>query len=319
MQSEIIINQILILSIIVFIGVVATKSGVITETLKEGIASLVVNITLPFLIFSSFTALDITLELLKNGLLVILMSLASLFFLLFAGRLSAAALKMRRDTSPIHILHTAFGNIVFLGFPLINALFPGGQALFYATLFYMAATAILWTIGVNLLNYTDPPGIKQKLRNLVNPNTIAFILGIIFMLSGLRMPAVIDTPLTGLGQTTSYLSMLYIGSMLARTDMHRVFIQPEAYVLSVNKMIVSPLLLIIIFRVILNSLSLTMDPVAFAVVILQSGTPCMAIIVVLAKKFNANDALAMENVFISTILSLFTLPFLYWVIEVLNF
>lgn len=319
MQSEIILNQITILGVIVCIGVIAAKAGIITEKLKEGIASLVFNITLPLLILSSFTRLDITVELLNNGLLVIVMALASLFFLLFTGRLSAIVLKLKNETSAIHILHTAFGNIVFLGFPLMNALFPGGEALFYASLFYLASTSVMWTVGVNLLHYPSSPSMGQKMKNLINPNTIAFFAGILFMLSGISIPIVIDTPLTGLGETTSYLSMLYIGSMLAQTNIRKVFKRGQTYLLSINKMVISPVLLIIIFRAILNLLSLNIDPIAFSVVILQSGTPCMAIIVVLAKKFNADDAHAMENVFISTLMSLFTLPFLYWMIETITF
>jgi malate permease and related proteins len=70
---------------------------------------------------------------------------------------------------------------------------------------------------------------------------------------------------------------------------------------------------------ILDLLSINMDPVAFTVVILQAGTPCMTVIVVLARKFNADDRHAMENVVISTIMSLITLPLLYWMIGSLAF
>jgi malate permease and related proteins len=318
-QSEIILNQILILGVIAFIGVIATKAKVITETLKEGIASLVFNITLPLLILSSFISLDISFELLRNGLLVIIASFISLVFLFFSGYLSSRFQKLERDKAGIHILHTAFGNIVFLGFPLMNALFPGGEALFYATLFYLSSTTVLWTVGVNFLNYSSAPGTIQKLRNLLNPNTVAFAIGIIFMLSGIRLPEFMEIPLGGLGDTTSYLSMLYIGSMLAQTNIRRVLRGRQAYILSVNKMIISPVLLIVMFRLILDLLSINMDPVAFTVVILQAGTPCMTVIVVLARKFNADDRHAMENVVISTIMSLITLPLLYWMIGSLAF
>jgi malate permease and related proteins len=318
-QSEIILNQILILGLIALIGVIAAKAGIINESLKEGIASLVFNITLPLLILSSFTSLDITMELLRNGLLVIIMSFVALFLLLFTGRLSSMIQRLKQETSAIHVLHTAFGNTVFLGFPLMNALFPGGEALFYATLFYLAANAVMWTIGVNLLNYNAPPSPGQKLRNLLNPNTIAFFAGVVFMLTRVSLPSVINIPVTGLGETTSYLSMLYIGSMLAHSDIRSVIRRRPAYLLSINKMVISPVLLIILFRILLDFLSLRIDPVAFTVVIMQAGTPCMTIIVVLAKKFRADDTHAMENVFISTIMSLFTLPLLYWLIETIAF
>ena len=318
MHTEIIINQILILGFIVCVGVIAARTGIITETLKEGIASLVFNITLPLLIISSLTSLDITLELLRNGFLVIVMTYVSIFFLLFMGRLSSILQRMKRETSSIHVLHTAFGNVVFLGFPLMNALFPGGEALFYATLFYLVSNSVMWTAGVNILNPSSERGMKQKMKNMLNPNTIAFIVGITLMLTGVNLPSVIDIPLSGLGQTTSYLSMLYIGGTLAQTDIRGVFRRRQVYILSLNKMIISPVLLILFFKVILDLLSLNIDPIAFSVVVLQAGTPCMAIIVVLARMFNADDGHAMENVFITTLLSLFTLPFLYWMIGVIT-
>ncbi len=318
-HTEIIINQILILGVIALVGVIAARAGVINETLKEGIASLVFNITLPLLILSSFTALDITIELLRNGFMVIIMTYFSMFFLLFMGKISARLLKMEKETSSIHVLHTAFGNIVFLGFPLMNTLFPGGQGLFYATLFYLVSNSVMWTIGVNILNHSSELGVRQKVKNLLNPNTVAFVIGILLMLTGINLPEVIDLPLSGLGQTTNYLSMLYIGGMLAQTDIKGVFGRKQVYLLSINKMIISPILLILLFRFTLNILSLNIDPTAFAVVILQAGTPCMAIIVVLARKFKADDAHAMENVFFTTLISLFTLPFLYWMIESITF
>jgi len=47
------------------------------------------------------------------------------------------------------------------------------------------------------------------------------------------------------------------------------------------------------------------------VLILQASMPCMATIVVMAKKFGSDDLLATENVFISTLLSIITIPLVY--------
>jgi malate permease and related proteins len=91
----------------------------------------------------------------------------------------------------------------------------------------------------------------------------------------------------------------------------------HVYWLSFNKMILGPVILVLFFRFILGLLSLPIDPVAFSVVILQCGTPCMTVIVVLAKRFKADDVHATENVFVTTLFSLFTLPFLNWMIEIL--
>ena len=56
--------------------------------------------------------------------------------------------------------------------------------------------------------------------------------------------------------------------------------------------------------------------IAKTVVVMQTAMPCMAMVVVLAKKFGSDDIHATENLFLSTILSLVTLPFLYFLINI---
>jgi len=54
-----------------------------------------------------------------------------------------------------------------------------------------------------------------------------------------------------------------------------------------------------------------------SVVILESAMPCMANIVIIAKMYKVDENLATANVFVSTVLSIFTLPFIYWLITIL--
>ncbi len=42
--------------------------------------------------------------------------------------------------------------------------------------------------------------------------------------------------------------------------------------------------------------------------------PCMAILVILAKTYDADENSAMVNVFTTTLAGLITLPFIYWFI-----
>jgi len=62
MQFEIILNQILFLAILVVIGVIATRLNVVNSEVKEGLASLIFNNTLPLLILTTFSELRLTSE-----------------------------------------------------------------------------------------------------------------------------------------------------------------------------------------------------------------------------------------------------------------
>jgi len=62
MQFEIVLNQILFLAILVVIGVIATRLNVVNSEVKEGLASLIFNNTLPLLILTTFSELRLTSE-----------------------------------------------------------------------------------------------------------------------------------------------------------------------------------------------------------------------------------------------------------------
>ncbi|MBS4012990.1 MAG: AEC family transporter [Bacteroidetes bacterium] len=316
--TGIIINQILILGIVSVVGVIAAKIGVISEGLRDGIAKLVFNITLPLNIFTSFTAMQSSGELLRNASMVILYAYLAFFLLFLIGKLSSVLFKMDSKTGTIHILHTVFGNHGFLGFPLLSALFPDGQGIFYASFVFVASSSILWTLGVYMLNTGKRISFKERMIQLFNPNTIAFIVGITFMLFEIRLPNLLQSSLGGLGKTTNYLAMLYIGALLAKANFKSIIKHKHVFMLAFNKLLLVPVVMMFLITYFNALLPFDISHVAKSVVILQAGMPCMAIIVILAKKYNSDDMLATENVFVTTVLSIATLPFLYFLISLLS-
>lgn len=315
MYPEIIINQILILAILVFIGIAASKWGMISGEVKDGIGRLVFHITLPLLILTNLSEMDLTPEIIRNSGLVLLFAYIGLFLMLIMGIVSSRIMNLDPSKQTIHLLHSMFGNIVFLGYPLINTLFPGGEGLLYATLFHLASNSLQWTLGIYLLVRSREVNWSAHLKHLLNPNTIALVLGILMMGFSIRFPEFLFKPLEGLGNTTLYLSMIYIGAILARTNLRGILRKGYVIQLSVNKLIIAPFFLILILSGAQSLIHFSLDETVFSVVVLQAAMPCMAIIVVMAKEFGADEKQATENVLLSTILSLFTLPMVYFLLQ----
>lgn len=315
MYTEIIVDQILILAILVLIGAAAIKFKIISEDLKDGIAGLVFNITLPLLILTNLSELDLTPQIIRNSGLVILFSYIGLFLMFTMGNLSSWIQRLDSGKHTIHVLHSMFGNIVFLGYPLINTLFPGGEGLLYATLFHLSSNSLQWTLGIYLLVRGKKVKWYDHLKHLLNPSTIALILGLIMMVFSIRFPEILLKPLGGLGNTTLYLSMIYIGSILIHTNLKGIF--RKWYVIGVSfiKLILTPFLLILILTFLEKLLGFSADKTVLSVVVLQTAMPCMAIVVVMARQFGADEKHATENVVLSTILSLFSLPFIYFLLQ----
>ncbi len=314
MGFDVVTHQVFILIILAIIGVIASKTGLINEPVKQGLSGIIFNITLPLLILSSLSDMELTGEVLFNGLLVILFSFLSLALLYITGTISSRIMSLNRRAATIHVVHTMFGNIVFLGFPLIHVLF-GNKGLLFAMLFYLCSNTTQWTLGVYLLTTEQNKSVLAGLKKLINPNTLAFFLGLILMSMNWSMPIVLKKSLGGLGNTTIYLSMLYIGAVLSETTVHNLIGRFHVYILSINKLVLSPILILLVISVVLKTTGWEMDAIALSVIIMQSAMPCMAIIIIMAKKFGADDVHASQNVLTSTLLSVFTLPFILLLLE----
>lgn len=311
----IITNQIIVLALLAIVGVIATKLKVITEEVKNSIATIVFNITLPALILTSVSNVELNREILHNSLLVFILSHIGILLLFFSGKISRSILKIQDKKRNIHLIHTMLGNVAFLGYPLFSALFPGGEGLFYAVIFHLTQDIYIWTVGVFEFNNSKNITFKESLKHLINPNTVAFAIGIIMLIAGFRIPEFINIPLAGLGKTTIYIAMLYIGAVLAQNTMITAFKKPEIYVLIFNKMLFVPFILLLIINFTTYAFGIQIGNVAKTVVVMQTAMPCMAMVVVLAKKFGSDDIHATENLFLSTIFSLATLPLIYLIIQ----
>lgn len=319
MEFITIINQIFFLAILAFCGILAFKFKVLSVSSQEVIEKLVFYITLPLLIITKLSSLEITSNILQNSGLVIGFTYLILTIQIIIGNISARLLKLPKPKAVIHSLHTFLGNIVFLGFPLLDALFPGGEAILYAALYQLVMNTVLWTYGISRLNQEKEKKGIVSLKKLLNPNTIALVIGLLMMIFKLRIPDFIFNPLAGLGKTTLYLAMLYIGILLAKSRVIQMFRLKDVLVLSLNKLLLIPILLIILIRVILYTFALNMDEIAFSVIILEASMPCMTILVILAKRYGADDEKAMQDFIVSTILSILSLPLVIYLIHYLNF
>jgi malate permease and related proteins len=92
--------------------------------------------------------------------------------------------------------------------------------------------------------------------------------------------------------------------------------EKQIYILSFNKMILVPFIMLMLINSVQHIFGFNMDEAAKSVVILQTATPCMATIVIMAAEFKSDAELAAKNVFLTTLLSVITLPVVYWLINI---
>lgn len=307
MEIKIVITQITILAVVVIIGAVAAKFRVFTSDSKDVLSKIIFNISLPLMLFTNFFRLDATPRLVSNSFTVLSVSGFIILFLLLTGWLVSKIFRLKGMEAAVFKTHSMFGNTIFLGFPLITALY-GYEGLLYASMFQLVSSILMWTVGVIILSQGNGISWKKSLLRVVNPNTIATLSGLFFFLLSVKLPAVLLKPMTDLGSANTWLSMLYIGAMLVFSNVAGMLRRKSLYILSFSRLVLGPSLLILIFYFLGSVAGFSPDKLVTSVIILEASMPCMATVVIMAKEFGSDDALAVGNVFVSTIFSIITLP-----------
>ncbi len=296
------------------VGAIAYKTKAINKDNTNGLVKVIIKITLPLLIFTTFAGTELTDKILINFPFIFSASIFVVLVLFLLSNLSAKILHLNIENKALHNVHTMFGNVVFLGFPLLDALFPGGEGLIYATFFQLGHDTLMWTWGIYILNKGSKNKSSKNWKHLINPTTIAFVLGVLFLLTNIKIPNLLFIPLNKIGHTTIYLSMIYVGSVLAAVKLKSLITNFRSYILSFNKLLLGGLILFGVFKL-LQIIGINVPQKAIIVSVLQTTMPCMIIISVLAQEMGLNSKQAVENIFVSSVLSIITLPFVFWLIN----
>jgi predicted permease len=316
MHADIVFPQILILAVLVIVGLIASKTGVITQEVKDMMARLIFNITLPFMLLCNFSRLSITPRLLSNSLAILFLTFCVQMFMLLISWLITRMMRMKNSEATIFKTHSVFGNLVYLGFPLIYALY-GEEGLLYAGMYQFVSNMLMWTIGVVLLNQGKNLSVWENVKHIFNPNTFAVLIGFFMFLFSVKLPPVLMKSLGGLGDSTTYLSMVYVGSMMFYTSMKGFLNKKEVYIFTFSKLILLPILILLILSQVVTFFPDRIEIGVASVLVLMSSMPAMANVVIMAKIFGADDKLATANVFVSTIVSMVTLPLVLLMIELM--
>lgn len=166
---------------------------------------------------------------------------------------------------------------------------------------------MLWTLGVKLLS---PEGEGRfVLKKLVNPATVAILLGMILMLAQVRIPALLDTALQKIGSTASPLAMIYVGGIFAGISFRRYIREISLYGIVLVKMIVAPILLFLILGIFPVGEEIRM---AMALIV---GMPTMTAVVMMTNASGLDGDYALGGVFVTTVCGIMTLPMVCWILQ----
>ena len=300
----IVLEQICIFVIYALIGVIAVKSKVLDKKGLDVLSRYITKIGLPFLIFTN-TINGADRQEFLDTLPVLLATVGKYLFLYVLCMGLARIFKLTGNERNVYHACAMFGNIGFMGIPVVSALFPE-KGMLYIALFTVIDQLILWTVGLNLTSPVESSdsltGIYM-LKKMVNPATVGIVLAVIGILFNVHLPELVNTALTKTGATATPLAMIYLGGVFCYTDIGMYIKKVEFYGMVVVKMCIAPIILFYVMRLIPGismEIAVTMGALC--------AMPTMSSIAMLAQSQHSAGEYSAGMIFVTTLCSIVTLP-----------
>ena len=295
---EIMVSLQMQLFLFVLAGYVLTRIGTISPAGRKSLSDLLINFILPANIICSFQ-IDLTGEILKSVGVMIAVSLGVQLFYLLISRFIYPG--QSRERLACLRYATVCSNAGFLGIPIIGGLY-GPMGTLLTSVVLIPQRIVMWSAGLSLFTTTDSKSVIKKLAT--HPCIIAVVIGFVLMLTGNpALPVPLQKALAGASSCNTCMSMLVIGSILASAE-HINFKDGMMWWYTLARLVLIPLAVLVLLA------PLPIDPMIRGVMVLASGMPAGSTTAILAAKYDGDAPFASCLIFLTTLLSLITLPLL---------
>lgn len=289
-------QQVAELFLIILVGALAYKTGVVRGEVKKDLSNILINLVIPAIILYSFqTQMELS-KLSVLGEAFFLCALAHILLIL-GSRLFLPA-RSSADYA-IERICTVFTNAGFMGLPLLGALF-GAEGTFFASVYVAVFHLFLWTYGAFSLSKEN--SVRQSLKQLCSPTIAAVVLSLILFFADIKLPEVLLAPTGYLADLNTPLAMLATGVSLASCRLSDFFRSGRIYYMTALRLCVLPALLLVCFRL------LGYTDTAGICVLVAAACPTGALAPMVALRYGHNEQISSGVFAVSTLLSLFSIP-----------
>ena len=291
--------QVFILYIIVAAGFTADKLRVFTEKTARASNDLLFYIVTPCVIINSFLTTNFSKATASGFAVAIFCSVIAHA----AGIFLAAPLFNKKDDSNSAVFKFAcvYGNLGYMALPLANAVL-GETGVFYCSGGVIVFNTLAFTHGIWLMN-KGKKEVKFKIKSLIlNPGVISVAIGLPLFLFSVKLPSVIQQPISFIAGMNTPLAMLFFGTYLANTDLKIMFKVKEQYLIMLVRLIGVPVLIMGVSKI------LSLNETLTTACMISAAVPSANNTVMFSAKYGKDTALASKIVALNSFVSIITLP-----------
>lgn len=302
MNISVIVNQLIQLSLLILLGYLLYKTGLIDRPSNQKLSKLVLQVTMPCMVLDSVLKQTGERDIRTVGFVFLI---AAIYYLLmpFVGYLLCILLRLPKKSRGVYMFMAVFENIGFMGIPLINAIY-GPKGVLYTAVINIMFNLAAFSYGPWMISIGTDTAARFSLRDVASPGSLLSLLAILLYATGIQLPSTLAGPIGSVGSMTTPLAMMLIGSTLATMKLGEVFRDIHIYPYILVRQVILPLLAFPLLKMLIR------DEMVLGVFFILFIMPAASNCVLFATTCHNDEALAARAVFLSTLLCIFTIPLL---------
>ena len=306
-QFYAVFNQVILFFIIMIIGFCVVKFKLLSADYLPVISRFFTRVIVPFILFANIAGGATRADMINYSYLLIVN--ACIFaVLIMTTRILPKILKLKGNRASIFLFINSFGNVGFVGIPLLLAIY-GQRAMIFVVMYTVVDQFLFWTYGVSLSFPVEnrPDFSINMLKKMINPAVVAIILSFVIIMFNIRLPEVVERASMSMANTGSALPFIYMGGVVATLKIKETIRHCEFLAGIAIKMIILPICIFVVLR------AIGIDPEIIGTTTILFGLPPVAMIPMLVSANGSDGEYATAAVIICTLASLFTLTFVSYI------
>lgn len=306
----------------VIVGYVAARLKFMNDGFDNELSKLVLNVTLPCMLVASASTSD-GLPDAVTSLELLGLSTLGYVIVVILGYAVAWLLRAPASERGIFAFMVAFGNVGFIGYPVLSALL-GPKAVVYAAIanipnlvFTFSVGAVMVKSGADARDVGEPgqggghakarggslaKTLRSSMKSVLSPTFVASVILLVLVLLRVDDLGILGEGLKVAGSLTTPAVLLVTGASLANYDPLSMLTSWRAYAVAAVRLLVVPLVLLAALGPLMS------DDFVRSIIVVGSAMPVATNAILFCLIYGAEPKPALQGTFISVIASVLTLP-----------
>lgn len=312
----IMLKNVIIFVLLAVPGYLLVKRNTLGPKESGTMSKLLTHLGMPFLILSSTLKLEFSGTLTKSLLVVAVLGIVFLVGTFLLSSLFVLGDKEEKRKGMVRFC-MVFANNGFIGIPLARAVFgEASPVMAYLIVLNIIMNVVMFTLGVYLIS-GDKSTVNIK-KAVLSPVFLSFVLGIVLNLLGVgKLLPELQTYATHLSGIVTPLSMLVLGMKLTQVPLKKLFTSWRMYYTSVVRLVIFPVIALAVGLLLQKIPFLSLSSEAIIGLFIGLAMPTAGLASAFSDQYNGDTENAVILTLGTTIVSVVTIPALYWVLMML--